>query len=127
MLLTLEFLVTDKPLGTPMTMTYFSKTRALAAAMIAMAALSAGCSGSISTGGASSVDQAELETGVATELEKVVGQTPASVTCEGDLPAEVDAEVRCTVTADDGSEVGATVTVDEVDGTNVNYSVQVDG
>ncbi|MEX0768695.1 MAG: DUF4333 domain-containing protein [Microthrixaceae bacterium] len=110
-----------------MTTSSLRKSLTMLVAILAMTAMSAGCSGSVSGGvGEVSVDQADLEQGVSAELEAVVGQTPASVACEDDLPAEIGAQVRCTVTADDGSEIGATVTVDEVDGTDVKYSVEVD-
>jgi len=109
--------------------TRYGKAAALLIPLFVVAALAAGCSGKVSVG-ENVVDQAELETGVATQLEETVGQAPASVSCEDDLTAEVDAEVdaevRCTVTADDGSEFGATVTVDSVDDTDVQYSVQID-
>ena len=105
--------------------TRYGKAAALLVPLFVVAALAAGCSGKVSVG-ENVVDQAELETGVATQLEETVGQAPASVSCEDDLTAEVDAEVRCTVTSDDGSEIGATVTVDSVDDTDVQYSIQVD-
>jgi hypothetical protein len=105
--------------------TRYGKAAALLVPLFLVAAIAAGCSGKVSVG-ENVVDQAELETGVATQLEETVGQAPASVSCEDDLAAEVDAEVRCTVTSDDGSEIGATVTVDSVDDTDVQYSIQVD-
>ena len=105
--------------------TRYGKAAALLVPLFVVAALAAGCSGKVSVG-ENAVSQADLETGVATQLEETVGQAPASVSCEDDLAAEVDAEVRCTVTSDDGSEIGATVTVDSVDDTDVQYSIQVD-
>ncbi|KLR61105.1 protein of unknown function (DUF4333) [Actinobacteria bacterium IMCC26207] len=108
-----------------MTSTRYGKAAALIVPLFVVAALAGGCSGKVGVG-ENVVDQADLETGVATQLEETVGQAPASVSCEDDLVAEVDAEVRCTVTSDDGSEIGATVTVDSVDDTDVQYSIQVD-
>lgn len=81
--------------------------------------------GSCSAGNAS-VDQGELETQVSDTLEAQVGTAPESVECPDELAAEAGATTRCTVTAPDGSEIGATVTVDEVDGSDVNFSVEVD-
>lgn len=105
--------------------TRYGKAAALLIPLFLVAAIASGCSGKVSVG-ENVVDQAELETSVATQLEETVGQAPASVSCEDDLVAEVDAEVRCTVTSDDGSEIGATVTVDSVDDSDVQYSIQVD-
>lgn len=81
-----------------------------------------GCSAS--TGG--SVDSNELEQQVSDTLEAEVGTAPEGVDCPEELAAEAGATTRCTVTAPDGSEIGATVTVNEIDGSDVNFSVEVD-
>lgn len=94
------------------------KRRATATAALALALSTAACS-------AGSVAQKDVEQGVADQLEKQVGDRP-EVSCASDLKAEVGKTVRCELTADDGSTIGATVTVDKVDGDDVDYTVQVD-
>lgn len=71
------------------------------------------------------VPQADVEQQVSDALAETVGQTPDSVDCPGDLPAEVGAEMRCTLTAG-GESIGLTVTVTEVDGNEVNFDIAVD-
>jgi hypothetical protein len=59
-------------------------------------------------------------------LEGQVGTRP-EISCPDDLPAEVGAETRCTLTADDDpTEYGVTVTVTSVEGDTVNFDVEVD-
>ncbi len=71
----------------------------LAAAAITLAACGQGV-----------LDTAELEAQIAAELERQTGVTPSSVDCPADVPAEEGGTFRCTVTADDGSSIGLTVT-----------------
>lgn len=82
-----------------------------------------GCSASV---GGGTIDRAELEQQVSDSLEQQVGTAPESVDCPDELAAEPEATTRCTVTAPDGSEIGATVTVTEVEGSNVSFDIQVD-
>lgn len=72
------------------------------------------------------VDREELEQTVKEKLAEEVGQTPKSIDCPEELKAELDASIRCTLTAEDGSEIGLTVTVTGVDGGDVNFDIQVD-
>ena len=71
------------------------------------------------------VDGEELAESVSTELGKQVGQEPDEVVCPDDLDAEVGAETRCTLTHE-GTSYGVTVTATEVDGSDVNFDIQVD-
>lgn len=87
--------------------------------------LSAGCSFNFSAGG-TSVDKETVAQEAAKELEAQVGQTPDDVTCPEDLPGEVGASIRCELTAG-GETLGVTVTTTEVDGSNVNFDIEVDG
>ena len=58
------------------------------------------------------------------EVEKQVGQAPDDVTCPEDLPAEVDAEIACELTA--GEDVyDVAVTVTSVDGSDVLFDLVV--
>lgn len=64
-----------------------------------------------------------FEAAAADELEKVVGQRPAGVDCPGRIDLTVGEKVRCRVRADDGSTVGATLTVTSISG---EFRIQVD-
>ena len=64
----------------------------------------------------------DLEGQIATELEAQTGVVPASVECPADVPAEKGGTFRCTVTADDGSSAGITVTQTDDQG-NVDWEV----
>ena len=81
----------------------------------------AGCGGSTD-----SVDRHTLEKEVTTELTRAVGQTPKSVSCPDKLKAKVDATTRCTLTADDGTRFGVTLTVTSVGGGHTKFHIQVD-
>ncbi|MBB5786780.1 DUF4333 domain-containing protein [Jiangella mangrovi] len=91
-----------------------------AAAALAVAALS-GCSALSDR----SVPRDDLQDAVKQLMEEQSGQAVESVTCDGDLPGEVDATVHCTATVD-GETVGLTVTATDVDGNDVRYEVRND-
>ncbi|MFI6575943.1 DUF4333 domain-containing protein [Nocardiopsis sp. NPDC050513] len=59
------------------------------------------------------------------QLEATVGQAPDDFTCPQGLPAQVGAEIRCTL-VDGGVNYGVTVTTTSVDGDNVQWDIQVD-
>ncbi|GAA3736917.1 hypothetical protein HDA32_005507 [Spinactinospora alkalitolerans] len=99
--------------------------RGAAIGLGALALMSAGaCSFNFSVGG-SSVDGQTVADESAAMLEEQVGQAPDNVTCPEDLPAEVGAEIRCELTAD-GATYGMTVTTTTVEGSDVNFDIQVD-
>ncbi len=75
--------------------------------------------------GSNSVPSSDLETVVADQLEAEVGQAPDSVDCPDELPAEVGAEVRCSLTAEE-TTFGLTVTVTSIDGDDVLFDIVVD-
>ncbi|MDI3387766.1 DUF4333 domain-containing protein [Streptomyces sp. B-S-A8] len=83
--------------------------------------LTAGCS----VGGPAAVSKDEVAEKASQALGKQVGREPDSVTCDEDLKAEVDATVRCELTAD-GQTYGLTVTAKSVDGTQVDMGFKVD-
>ncbi|MEI7056250.1 DUF4333 domain-containing protein [Nocardioides sp. CCNWLW239] len=72
-----------------------------------------------------SIQEDSLEENVTDQLEKMAGQRPDEVDCPGDLKAEVGADIRCKLYAG-GEEIGLTVTVTSVDGTDAKYEIQVD-
>lgn len=98
-----------------------SRTRsALVLAPLAVLAL-AGCS--FSAGGAS-LDQEEVEQQITDKLTEQVGQAPDDVTCPGDLEAEEGATMTCVLSAG-GETIDVTVTVTGVDGSDVQFDIQV--
>jgi hypothetical protein len=95
----------------------------------AVAALAAGCSASVSVGD-SSVPRADVEREAATRLAEEAREVDPdaavpTVSCPGDLKAEVDASLDCSLTLDgvEGS-LPVYVVVTSVEGTTVNYSVE---
>lgn len=73
----------------------------------------------------SAVAKADVEQGAIDELTALVGVAPDSLTCPEDLPAEVDATMRCALTSG-GESYGVTITVTSVEGDDVNFDVLVD-
>ena len=61
---------------------------------------------------------------LASEFGYPIDEVP-DVTCPGDLPVEVDASIRCTLSDLDG-DYGVTVTVTSVDGGKAFYRIKVD-
>ena len=78
--------------------------------------LLSGCAGSIS--------ESDLAEGVAGNLFTGFGSYPA-VSCDGDLPAEVDATTTCSAFYTDSLEtVDVVVTVTDVNGGTVDYRIE---
>lgn len=76
--------------------------------------------------GEAEVSTGDLEREVITQLEQSVEAEIKAVDCEEPLPAEVDASVRCVLTAPDDTQIGLTVTTTSIEGDNVRFGVQVD-
>ncbi len=76
--------------------------------------------------GADSIPAPDVAEAAEDLLEEEVGVRP-EVTCPDDVEAEVGAETRCTLTADDDpTEYGVTVTLASLDDEKPGWSVQVD-
>jgi hypothetical protein len=76
--------------------------------------------------GSGSLSAETIASGAEDALEEQVGERP-DISCPEDLPAEVGAETRCTLTAGgDPTTYGVTVTVTSVDGDTANFDVAVD-
>ena len=71
-----------------------------------------------------SVDKANVEQQISQQMAAQVGESPDSVTCPGDLPAEVGAKLECTLT-EAGESLPVTVTVTSIEGSTVNFDIQV--
>ena len=85
-----------------------------------------GCSASVSVGSQPKLSKDKLATTVAEKLAATTGQPTPDVACPEDLVGKVGTTTRCTLTADDGSTVGVTVTVSSVDGDRINYDIKAD-
>lgn len=103
------------------------KNRAVPAATLGALAvlLSTGCSFDFSIGGDAAVAGDEVARQASTVLEQQVGYAPDDITCPEDLPAEVGASIRCELSTD-GQTYGVTVTTTSVEGTDVEFDIQVD-
>ncbi len=76
--------------------------------------------------GVDTVPAGEVADDVATLMEQEVGVRP-EIACPDELPVEVGASTRCTLTAgDDPTEYGVTVTVEAVEDDEPEYGVEVD-
>jgi hypothetical protein len=74
-----------------------------------------------------SVSQSDLEARVASELFEALGTYP-DVTCDGDLPGEVDATTTCTaIDPGSGERLRFDATVTEVDGGDIWYRIALAG
>ncbi|MBA2809391.1 DUF4333 domain-containing protein [Streptomyces sp. KM273126] len=94
---------------------------------VAVGALLVGCSASVNVEKAEPKLSADkLSTTVAEKLAATTGQPKPDVTCPNDLTGKVGTTTRCTLTADDGSTLGVTVTVSSVDGDKINFDIKAD-
>ena len=101
--------------------------RAVAGASLGAVAmlLATGCSFDFSIGGPITVDSGEVAEQASRELEQQVGRAPDDLTCSEDLPAEIDASIRCELT-DSGQTYGVTVTTTSAEGSDVEFDILVD-
>ena len=77
-------------------------------------------------GGTATLSSDEVANKAEDALEQQVGVRP-TISCPEDVKAEVGAQTRCTLTApDDPAEYGVSIKVNEVDGTNARFDIQVD-
>ena len=90
--------------------------------LIVAALAAAGCS--VSINGGSSMSATALEDELAVVIEERTDVPPTSVECDGALDAAVGATTRCDVTIDDVTAVWRVV-VDEVDGSDLDFSWEV--
>ncbi|MFD5714709.1 DUF4333 domain-containing protein [Streptomyces pharetrae] len=94
---------------------------------LGVGALLAGCSVSASTGDAEpKLSSDKLADTVAQKLADTTGRPKPDVTCPEDLTGKAGTTTRCTLTADDGSSLGVTVTVSSVDGDRINFDIKAD-
>ena len=76
--------------------------------------------------GTGAVAKSDVEKNVSDQLTATVGQKPKSIACPGDLAATVGTTMRCSLTADDDTSLGLTVTVTSVQDSNVKFDIAVD-
>jgi hypothetical protein len=86
----------------------------VASSLLALAA----CSGT------ATVSADDVEQQISDQLAAEVGTAPDSVTCPGELAAEVGTSMTCELTAGEDT-LPVTVTVTSVEGSTVNFDIQV--
>ncbi len=87
------------------------RTAALTAVVLAGLAFAAGCSEELA-GQQQTLGRAELEKQIKDAVAKEVGKVPKAIRCPGAIDNKEGARTRCTLIANDGSEVGVNVRVD---------------
>ncbi|MFJ4841742.1 DUF4333 domain-containing protein [Streptomyces sp. NPDC088746] len=103
-----------------------------AAATWSLSALAAGlllvgCSASVDVGSSEPKMSADkLADTVAEKLASTMNQPKPDVTCPEDLVGKTGTTTRCTLTADDGSTLGVSVTVTSVDGDRIDFGIKAD-
>jgi hypothetical protein len=88
---------------------------------LATCALAVSCS----AGSTPTVRESTLEKTVYDRMTDYAGQSPDRVDCPGGLEGEKGKIQRCTLYAG-GDQVGVTVTVTSVDGTDVKFEIEAD-
>ncbi|MBE0587528.1 MAG: DUF4333 domain-containing protein [Hydrogenophaga sp.] len=71
------------------------------------------------------IDKAQVASQISDQLGQQFGTKPESVTCPDNLKGTTGATLRCEL-KDSGQTYGVTVTVNNVDGSDVNYGFKVD-
>ncbi len=74
--------------------------------------------------GTATVSADDVEQQISDQLAAEVGTAPDSVTCPGELTAEVGTTMTCELTAG-ADTLPVTVTVTSVEGSTVNFDIQV--
>ena len=95
---------------------------AAAALVAAGVLLLSACDASVGVG-ERVLDSAEVEAEVVNQLEAEVGERPESVDCPDEIEAAEGETYRCTLTAEDGSTIGLTLTMTDDEG---NFDIEVD-
>lgn len=72
------------------------------------------------------VNEAQLEERISTLLTEKVGQKPDEIDCPAGLPGKVGKTLECTLTAG-SDQLGVTVTVTSIEGSTVNFDIDVEG
>lgn len=106
-------------------MTPVKRALVLVATSCATALLLTGCGGSVSIG-EKTVSKADVETQAAKQLAAEVNQPEPKITCPGDLKAEVDATLECTlVAAGATTEYPVTIKVTSVEDGTAKFAIEV--
>ena len=100
-----------------------NRMRTMAAGLAGAVLLLSACEASVGIG-ERVVDTDDAETQIADQLEEQVGQRPKSIECPDEMLASEGETYRCTLTAEDGTELGLTMTMTDDEG---NFEIEVDG
>lgn len=100
---------------------------ALGLSVAAAGAMLVGCSASVHVEKSEpKVSAGKLATTVSERLAAQTGRPKPDISCPEDLAGKVGTKTRCTLTADDNSTVGITVTVTSVKGTQIDFDIKAD-
>ncbi|WP_445524357.1 DUF4333 domain-containing protein [Streptomyces cyslabdanicus] len=94
---------------------------------VAAGVLLVGCSASVSIGSSTpKLSKDKLADTVAEKLAATTGRPKPDVTCPENLVGKAGTTTRCTLTAEDGSTLGISVTVTSVEGKQINFDIKAD-
>ncbi len=80
------------------------------------------CSCSVSVGGPKAVSKSDVAEQITSKMTDAAGNRPNSVTCPGDLPAKVGAQLNCEMKVKDQT-FNVNVTVTSVNGSDVKFDM----
>jgi mRNA-degrading endonuclease toxin of MazEF toxin-antitoxin module len=98
------------------------RTLLISAAAAGLMAGVGACSCSIGAGGPKAVSKSDIADQITAKMTDAAGNKPSSVTCPGDLPAKVGAQVNCEMKVKD-QNFNVNVTVTSVNGSKVNFDM----
>ncbi|GAB7144080.1 DUF4333 domain-containing protein [Mycobacterium riyadhense] len=98
------------------------RTLFVAGAAVGLMASAGACSCSIGTSSSHSVSKSKVISQITAKMTDAAGNKPDSVTCPGDLPAKVGAQLNCEMKVKD-STYNVNVTVTSVNGNDVKFDM----
>ncbi|SOJ54097.1 hypothetical protein MSIMFB_01594 [Mycobacterium simulans] len=98
------------------------RTLFVAGAAVGLMASAGACSCSIGTSSSHSVSKSDVASQITAKMTDAAGNKPDSVTCPGDLPAKVGAQLNCEMKVKDAT-YNVNVTVTSVNGNDVKFDM----
>ncbi|WP_043217626.1 DUF4333 domain-containing protein [Streptomyces sp. 351MFTsu5.1] len=93
----------------------------------AVGVLLTGCSASVEVGKSEpKMSSDKVASLVSEKLAATTGRPKPDISCPEDLVGKVGTTMRCTLTADDGSTLGVTVSVTSVKGSQISFDMEAD-
>jgi len=98
------------------------RTLLASGAAVGLMASAGACSCSIGSSSSHSVSKSDVASQITTKMTDAAGNKPSSVTCPGDLPAKVGAQINCEMKVKE-STYNVNVTVTSVNGDDVKFDM----